>query len=134
MKWLKSVHRYSFFNTHVDSPESLYLTSHSGESNKKALRQIVLMESRATLRKIALWWKQRDRFEPRLLKPFEQSELRIQYQASARLSARKLQTLGKCSSTNLESFTFRLLTQLTQGVFLRSASFLTLFDGYFVKQ
>ena len=64
----------------------------------------------------------------------KQSEWRIQYQASAWRSARKLQTLGKCSSTNLESFTFRLLTQPTQGVFLRSASIESFFDSYFIKK
>ena len=106
----------------------------NGSSCFFAFWQIVLRESRATLRKIALCVRLRDRFDPRLLKPFEQSELRLQYLASAWRSARKLQTLGKCSSTNLESFTFRLLTQPTQGIFLRSASFWTLFDVYFVKQ
>ena len=47
-------------------------------------RQMVVMESPATLRKITLCGELRDRFEP------------------GDLSARKLQTLGKCSSTNLE--------------------------------
>ena len=54
--------------------------------------------------------------------PLEHSELRIQHQVSAWRAARKLQTLGKCSSTNLYSFTFRPLTQKTEGIFLRFAS------------
>ena len=87
----------------------------SGSSCFFALWQIVLRESRATLRKIAL------------CESYETA-------SSYNLSARKLQTLGKCSSTNLESFTFRLLTQLTQGIFLRSASFDSLFEVYFIKK
>ncbi len=45
-----------------------------------------------------------------------------------------LQTLSKCLSTNLESFTFRLLTQPTQGIFLRYAIVVSLFDAYFVEK
>ena len=124
----------------IKNKQTSHLSSWSAKINKTffvVLHQMVLMESRAPLRKIALWCLVVGAARPlracNCWSRSKQSEWRIQYQASAWRSARKLQTLGKCSSTNLESFTFRLLTQLSQGVFLRSASAYSLFDAYFVK-